>query len=496
MHEIELKFQIPVAARAAVTRAVTTATATHVRLRAVYLDTPGRDLAAAGMALRLRLEGRRWVQTLKAGGATAMQRLEDNVPVAGARVGSVPAVDPARHAGTPAGERLAAVLAALPQPVTWVAGYATDIRRTVRRVRVPGGMVELALDNGRIEAGGQVLPVHELEFELLRGTPRALTTLAATWVARHGLWLDVRSKAERGDRLARGVVTPPAVKAGAAALAADLPAAAALRAMLRVALNQTLANAAEVAGGTAGPEHVHQLRVGLRRLRSLLRELTDWDPSTDPAWEPALAQTFGALGAARDRDALTAAFGPVWQAVGAPPLPLPTAADAPDPGDTVRAATFQATLLALLAQVSEAAEAPTDTASSAAEPPLAERAAATLNRLHRRAARDVDRFDTLPEDERHRLRKRLKRLRYVADALASLFPRKRVAAYLAALRAAQEALGRANDVATALALYRADVAERPQAWFAVGWLTAQAPALAADSRRTLHAWRDARRFWR
>jgi triphosphatase len=122
--------------------------------------------------------------------------------------------------------------------------------------------------------------------------------------------------------------------------------------------------------------------------------------------------------------------------------------------------------------------------------------AAALNRLHRRAARDARVFEALSEEQRHRLRKRLKRLRYVADALAPLFPRKRVAAYLAALRAAQEALGRGNDAATALALYRADVAERPQAWFAVGWLTAQAPALAADSRRALGAWRDTRRFWR
>src|SRR6185369_1104210 len=38
------------------------------RMVAIYFDTPRHDLAHARMALRLRREGRRWMQTLKAGG--------------------------------------------------------------------------------------------------------------------------------------------------------------------------------------------------------------------------------------------------------------------------------------------------------------------------------------------------------------------------------------------------------------------------------------------
>ena len=69
MTETELKFQIPPRQAAAVARAVATQTARRIRLVAAYADTADRRLAAAGLALRLRREGRQWVQTLKGRGA-------------------------------------------------------------------------------------------------------------------------------------------------------------------------------------------------------------------------------------------------------------------------------------------------------------------------------------------------------------------------------------------------------------------------------------------
>ncbi|MCA3861299.1 MAG: CYTH domain-containing protein, partial [Burkholderia sp.] len=56
--ETELKFRIPAAALAGVRRAVATASAQRTPLAAVYFDTADRRLAAAGLALRLRREGR------------------------------------------------------------------------------------------------------------------------------------------------------------------------------------------------------------------------------------------------------------------------------------------------------------------------------------------------------------------------------------------------------------------------------------------------------
>jgi triphosphatase len=59
--ESELKFQVPAAYRIAAMRVLATPSAVVRLLPAVgYLDTPDRQLAAAGLALRLRREARRW----------------------------------------------------------------------------------------------------------------------------------------------------------------------------------------------------------------------------------------------------------------------------------------------------------------------------------------------------------------------------------------------------------------------------------------------------
>ena len=54
MLEVELKFQVPTAARRAVQAEVERGVSHRTRLRAIYFDTPDRRLAAACIALRLR----------------------------------------------------------------------------------------------------------------------------------------------------------------------------------------------------------------------------------------------------------------------------------------------------------------------------------------------------------------------------------------------------------------------------------------------------------
>ena len=197
MHEIELKFQVPPDRRRSVDAAVAgRAAAPRTRLQAAYFDTASRALARAGLALRIRREGRRWVQTLKGLGDDGITRAEHNVVLTASHQADWPA-DPARHAGTAVGERLAAVLHEAGEPLSLV--FRTDILRRTRRVRTPRGTVELAFDDGHINAGGQRLAVCELEIELVSGSPLAVIETARRWVLPHGLWLDTRSKAERGE---------------------------------------------------------------------------------------------------------------------------------------------------------------------------------------------------------------------------------------------------------------------------------------------------------
>ena len=497
--EIEFKFCIPPGRLQAVEAAMRRGTVQRTRLQARYVDTPAGALAAAGMVLRLRKEGPRWVQTVKAAGDGPLQRWEHNVDLGPQAGGDAPAADPQRHAGTPVGDRLLAVLRDADGPLR--ESYATDIERLTREVRSGGATVELALDTGGIRAHGadgalREAPVCELELELLRGDVRGLVALAQAWSQRHGLWFSTVSKAERGERLLHGTDAVPAVKAAPVpASFAGLDGRALQQAAIAHALAQVLPNASEVAAGSGDDEQVHQLRIGLRRLRTVRRELGGLAPGLDPAWDAPLVEAFRALGAQRDRALVLARAQDALAAAGAPPIDLSDGDQAADdPGSAVRAPAFQAVLVALIghgAMPPDPAAAPGLDATQARRH-LHDR----LRKLHRQVLRDGRRFDTLDIEGQHRVRKRLKRLRYLAEFAAPLFRPKAAARYLGRLRPAQDTLGDFNDEAVALSLYRARTTQDPRAWFAVGWLQARHEAAGGDAQQALRRLRrKAVPFW-
>ncbi len=484
--ETELKFQVPAPQRAAVRRAVATATAQTTRLQAVYADTPDRALAAAGLALRLRQEGRLWVQALKGRGDGLAARLEHEVRLPPQR--GRPALDPLRHAGTEAGH---ALLAALHGHEPLQPLFATDIRRLHRRVRSGGAVIEVAFDLGHLSVGGRRADVCEIEFELVSGPPAALPALAQRWVQRFGLWWDVRTKAERGQRLLLDLAQVPETRAVAPAWPQGAAPAQVWRATVQAALAQALPNAAEVASGAGTPEHLHQLRVGLSRLRAALRLLAPWGGQAEAAaqLEAGWRAPFAQLGAARDADVQAQRLVPLWQAAGAPPLLHPAAATGADAGAVVRGADFNLLLLRTLALAWQPPPA-------AAPQPLPDAAHELLRSLWRQARRDRATFADADVAQQHRTRKRLKRLRYTLQALQTLYERKPVRRLLAAVGAALDALGDLNDLHTAEAAWRARAATDPQAWFAVGWLAARREPARAQALRALAALDKAPRPWR
>lgn len=138
----------------------------RIRLHAMYFDTPGRELARARIAIRLRQEGRDWVQTLKMPGANAISRVEINHPRPG------PVLDLSVYAGTEAQAALTAIKGELGLR------YETDVQRLFCKVRGRHGTVELAYDTGVLRAGALELPISELEFELVSGRPAAIFAMA------------------------------------------------------------------------------------------------------------------------------------------------------------------------------------------------------------------------------------------------------------------------------------------------------------------------------
>lgn len=497
MHEIELRFHVPAEQRERLRRYLDQRQRLpRTALAAIYYDSSERQLARAGIGLRLRREGRRWVQTVKGPAEDGITRLEHNATLP---PGAARELDLSRHDGHPLGERLAALQA---EGLQLLPVFSTAIRRAQRRQRLVGAEIELAWDEGQLLAGdgaaARSLAVHELELELMRGRVDALLRHAHGLVARLPLSLDLRSKAERGERLAQGQTVAPARKARALRLRADMQPGEALRALLLNCFEQIGNNASQVAVGESGTEHVHQLRVGLRRLRSGLRLFRGLWPELEhpalPAFEAQAATLFRALGAVRDADVLADGLSPALRAALAEVLPAQepvtaatatataTGAGATAAANCLRQAPAQQFLIETLGWLNMLGQHPSLVAApaGAATPSLRDGLQRRLRRWQRQLQRDCAGFAQLTSEQRHQLRKRFKRLRYGCEFAAALFGGAALKAALKPVVKAQELLGQLNDLELALDAARGRAASEPQALFELGWLAARRGQLLAQ----------------
>lgn len=490
MEEVEVKLGVPEEARESLEADLQRRGSRRSHLRALYFDTPDGLLAGKGLSLRVRKEEQRWVQTLKAYGDGSVHRLEHNVELAVAD-GAMPIVDPALHNGSSAGAVLSAVLHESGRTEALVEWHTTEVSRQALTVRAGDSEMEVALDLGTIRADSSLLPVCELEIELKSGPRTALFDMSKSLVSHGGLWLMVTSKAQRGMRLARGETVAAALHAKVPRLDKNMDGEQLLRAILRSCLEQVSGNAGEVAAGSVDEHHVHQLRVGLRRLRTALRELGVLSAQVNEGWEAPLTQTFSLLGEFRDDKTVAGAVRPLLEAAQAPLLEWREATDKVEPTVAVRDSAFQTTLLDLIA-FSEAIEVP--------EGPTPERArehvVARLDKLHKQVVREGQRFESLADVDQHRVRKRLKRLRYLCEFVESLYEGKRFDRYLKLLRPAQDALGEHNDMLVALDRFRRQAKDNPAALFAVGFLQSRLAITAKACCAALKNVEKARRFWR
>ncbi|HZF78713.1 MAG TPA: CYTH domain-containing protein, partial [Rubrivivax sp.] len=254
--EIELKLEVPTGAREALIAALDGQAATRKRLRSLYFDTSNSALAAAGISLRLRQEGERWVQTTKVlDDRGVANRLEETVNLPALAPGEKPQIDIGRHTAA-LQAKLLATLADADGPLQ--EHFEVDVYRLVCRRQTATCDIELALDQGVIRAGQAEAPVCELELELKRGSVAELCSVAEVWQREHGLWLGGEAKADLGLRVARGEgVTPPVVKASELKSGRPVSDQAMWNSVLRNCRAHVVPNAAAVAAGSENEEHIH-----------------------------------------------------------------------------------------------------------------------------------------------------------------------------------------------------------------------------------------------
>jgi triphosphatase len=506
MHdEIELKLSLtPDAAvrlfRLPLLRSLATGRARSRQLVTTYYDTPSQALRRKGMALRVRRDGKRLQQTLKLpvgidGGVRRFREYESDIDRA--------RPDVRRIDHDVVGSMFDGAKADNLKPV-----FTSDFERRVLPVRLGDSEIEVALDVGELRAGRRRVPICEAELELKSGNPAQLYELALAMQANLPLRIERRTKAARGYRLCDRR-KPTVEKWEAVQLAPSHTVGEAFPWLARSCIAHVLSNVPVVLENR-DPAGVHQVRVGLRRLRTLLdafrsylspqvlahinaerrwlqRHLgpaREWDVFIAETLDPALAHSTDRAEARTLRRLA---------------LSLRNAAYA-EARATLRDARLTDFVLRLEAWLDSGAW--TNAAAEVLDRPIIDLADRALAKCYGRAEALAEHGGTLSDEEVHALRIRIKTLRYTADFFASLYDRDAADRLLAAARTIQDILGRFNDAVvgqTLLAQLESRALGRPDAAAVLDHARRHlVAATACDRDKLVGAWRQIERagtFW-
>jgi inorganic triphosphatase YgiF len=244
-------------------------------LTSTYYDTLDLALHREMLTLRVRKQGRKFVQTVKAvdlAGPSLFARREWEDPIASRR----PDIDASKT-----GRRLPESIRGQDlRPV-----FTTSVTRTVIEIEPkPATRIEAAIDEGKIRTTDDSVeePISEMELELKSGDPATLFDVALRLLEAAPVRIETRSKAERGYRLLGAVGLPQAVHTGPVVLDPTMDVETALQHFGRQCLTHLLRNEPVMLAGE--PEGIHQMRVAVRRFRSGLSALKPMLPLEERCW--------------------------------------------------------------------------------------------------------------------------------------------------------------------------------------------------------------------
>lgn len=481
-------------------------------LVSIYYETADFALVSAGIALRLRKVGRKWVQTVKRkSGAGETHGLFSNLEVERDAPGGRLVLDGPDEQGVYAAIFEAVGDAPL-EPV-----FETRVRRITDLLRAPSGEVELAIDRGEIVAGDKTAPIREVEMELLSGDVRALFEVARRLFASGPLNFSIANKSARGYGLVRTGDADVGLRprnAGKLKYGAGSPVERVARDVFRDCFAQISQNMVVVAE-TELPEGPHQLRVGLRRLRTAFAVFAPSLGETAIASLSDAARDLGqVVGGLRDLDVLIDEVVAEATAHGLDKKARAALVNELNRRRKAKRAEVRAVLAAPetigfvfdLAQLIEGRGwlAPSDySQTERLARPLGEIAPGLLRKRTAKSRRKAQGLRHLDTEELHDLRKELKKLRYTADILDPIYTDKRVASYIKSLKQMQDTFGSLNDATMAhdyLTGPDAPGQSSPDIQRAIGWvlgiLSVKVPR---DRPKLFKRWEDfedAKPFWK
>lgn len=462
MVEIELKFQIAESRRNALLKAIDPKKSEIIQLKAKYYDSTEQHLSKNRAALRQRLEGDHWVQTLKTAGQSHLHRFEHNIDLGCEAPAGLDLTLYQQHP-----EALTHLKQALDGSDTELTlQFETDIQRTCRVIEFEDAQIEISLDVGEIRSGAATQEIHEVEFELKQGSLSSMLQFCFEWVKKYQLWLDVRSKAEFGHLLSTQQQVSPATLPSNFQFNKKENADYNLRRLIAEQLQHLLPNIAAISAQVAQPEHIQQAQLALQHLHLSLSIFKDWSSEISDKWSMqlnAFAQHFEHLEHIQHMQSTLGAL-----------LHNPKTAQSLDQ-DILYAQEKLHNLVKSTQNVQHYLElllfalAPS---SSTQKQDLKQEAQQTLQQQYKRLQDSLTEVNVEDLDTLQQLALRLKELKFSFPLLTQVYDVKNLQKYSKSLNDAQQAAEQ-YQVLAASASYLQESELEASDWFALGWLTAK-----------------------
>lgn len=436
-HEVELKFEIdPAGISGLHSEPLLSGSLQNIKEQtSTYFDTADFKLREAGFSLRVRFSGDAYVQTVKRSGIGAglFDRPEWETAIDGPQpdFAAINATALGKLMTRKIAERLRAVITSTVKRTTWLLSHSDS-------------QIEVVLDEGRVAAAEQDRPLNELEIEVRSGSVNSALAIARQLGEEVPLRLGVLTKAERGYALADGTLDRVA-KAAPVEIRPEMSVAQAFAVVAYACLKHFRLNE-DLLVRERDPAALHQARVAMRRLRSALSLFRPvlLDQSFAPLREE-LRWFTAQLGEARNLDVFIERSGDN-PASAAEQLRNERERAYDEVIAVIGSKRFRLLMIDFVAW--------TETGKwrehRKAQAPIASFASKRLERLWQKIIERGADLEQLSEEERHRVRIDVKKMRYATEFMGALYPR--TSAYkrfVRALEKLQEQLGYLNDLATA-----------------------------------------------
>jgi inorganic triphosphatase YgiF len=370
--------------------------------------------------------------------------------------------------------------------------------------------IDGALDEGEIRTadGKRGEPISEIELLLKSGDPVALYQTALHLLELAPLRIEIRSKAERGYHLLDGMMDARQPNYLPSNLKPGVPVEEGLRRIGRDCLSTVLL--CETAAFADRPDGIHQMRVAIRRLRSVVAAMRRMLPPEQYEWvTQTLKWLAGVLGPARNWDVFSSSLLTPVRTVLVRAQELDELCGVSErerrsaherANAAIRSPQYTAAVLKLLQWfASRSWRNQPVSEHSALLAPIDAVAPTLIERRYKKVKKAADVFVELTREQRHEFRIAVKKLRYAIEVFKDLFDGDKVLEFVKLLKPLQDDLGYANDVRVAnellVDLRPSDAAVARAAGIVLGWhergLADHDRKLGKHVRRFL----EARPFW-